>query len=440
MVSYYDLSVFGMDREKPVTFKLEVRKKRVNDLKKMLMEKSVELRKVIHIVGVGGSGRRALMMYVYDDKLIKKHFNVRVRVSFPACISDTSIVDEIKKKLSIEASKSLAVDSRCLVLIDTPISMTTWIKAEPEVLKMIGKGSKILLPGRPVHKENNGSIIEVGLLNNGESITFFNYVYDLGGKHGTAYQTREMNRIRLNIMEITNGLPLALVLLAKLMRTMDFSKWGAASAYLMSNNGDTKLKTILSVCIDDLPDELKSCFLYTAGFPENRIIDAHQLVRLWMAEGFLTRQMGQEAEQLGQCYLKELVYRGLLQLISKTCGADGGRVESVAIHDQIHHLLRLEAQHTSFMDFHYGGHVAPPANTRRLALYKYSDKFLAPSSCLDKLRTALSFSGDVNSTDHDKGDPFCPDNMHSYLCMVRFASRVSMLFIICCPSSSARII
>lgn len=149
-------------------------------------------------------------------------------------------------------------------------------------------------------------------------------------------------------------------------------------------------------------------FLYTAGFPENRIIDAHQLVRLWMAEGFLTRQMGLEAEQLGQCYLKELIYRGLLQLISKTSGANGGRVESVAIHDQIHPLLRLEAQHTNFMDFHYGGPMPPLANTRRLALYMNSDKFSAPSSGLDKLRTALSFSGkdDDNSTnqDGDRGD------------------------------------
>jgi len=141
------------------------------------------------------------------------------------------------------------------------------------------------------------------------------------------------------------------------------------------------------------------------GFPENRIIDAHQLVRLWMAEGFLTRPMGLEAEQLGQCYLKELIYRGLLQLISTTSGADGGRVQSVVIHDQIHPLLRLEVQHTSFMDFHYGGHVQPPANTRHLALYINSNKFSAPSSCLDKLRTALSFSGeDENYTDLDKGD------------------------------------
>jgi len=69
------------------------------------------------------------------------------------------------------------------------------------------------------------------------------------------------------------------------------------------------VKTILSVCIDDLPDELKSCLLYTAGLPEKRTIDARELVRLWMAEGFLTQKQGLETEQLGQSYLKELVYR-----------------------------------------------------------------------------------------------------------------------------------
>lgn len=90
--------VFGMYREKPVTFKLEFRKKEANDLKKMLMENFDDPPKIIKVVGSGGIGRRALLMYVYEHALIKQHFQIRVRVSLPAGVSDTSIVEEILKK------------------------------------------------------------------------------------------------------------------------------------------------------------------------------------------------------------------------------------------------------------------------------------------------------------------------------------------------------
>lgn len=219
-----------------------------------------------------------------------------------------------------------------------------------------------------------------------------------------------MNEIRDNIEAITQGAPLAVVLLAKFMSTVPYSKWRAASSY-MRNRQDDSLRTILSVCIDDLPDELKSCLLYTAGLPEKRHIDAHTLVRLWMAEGFLTQNQGLETEQLGQCYLKELVYRGLLQLISKTSSADGGRVESIALHERIHPIIREEARRTSFMDVHYGGSVQPPANTRRLAYMYKSDfdhkRFSPPTSYLGKLRTLVSFShGDDHDhcIDHETGE------------------------------------
>lgn len=359
---------------------------------------------VITVVGVEGVGKTALLMDAFKQEDIKKDFNVRIWLSFPLDISGESMLKQIQEKLGSEK-----VEGRCLVVIDSPVSTTTWRKVENKILNKVGKGSKIVLsvtsswceekikqdttielgPMNPDVKTH--CTIKLGTMNEDDSFKLFNHIYDLGGRRRTNYQVAEMNHIRDYILEITNGLPLAVVLVAKLMRTMDFGKWKAAADYLKCNSEDNKLKTILSVCIDDLSDELKSCLLYTAGFPENRPIDAHQLVRLWMAEGFLTRQHKLETEQLGQCYLKELIYRGLLHLKKK---AHGGHVQWVAIPDQIHPLLRSEAQRTSFMDVHYGGSLPPPGNTRRLALHSYNDKFPALDNCLEKLRTVVSYSDD----------------------------------------------
>jgi len=237
------ISVFGMDREKPVPFKFgRFREIHANYLKKMLMEKYDDPTEVIKVVGVGGVGRRALSMYAYENKLIKKHFHVRVRVNIPAGISDTSIVEEINKELGKESSirRLQAVHSRCLVVIDSPISMTTWGKVEPEWLNITGKGCKILLPWGSMHEGKNGSIIELGhLLHKAATIILFDRVYMFCSMRGTTYPTKEMDMIRNNIMQITGGLPLAVVILAKLMRIMDLSKWGAACAYLISYDGDT---------------------------------------------------------------------------------------------------------------------------------------------------------------------------------------------------------
>lgn len=196
----------------------------------MLKEKTDDPTEVIMVVGDGGTGRRALLMYAYEQALKekvfhrqygnfpeqKKDFHVCIRVSFPAGISDTSIVEEIKKKLCKETSgRLLDVYSRCLVVIDSPISMTTWSKVEPELVKITGKGSKILLPGRSIHQGKIGSIINLGLHNKEESNILFDYVYKHGGRRHTTYETQEMNRIRDNIIELTDGLPLAVVILAK---------------------------------------------------------------------------------------------------------------------------------------------------------------------------------------------------------------------------------
>lgn len=51
--------------------------------------------------------------------------------------------------------------------------------------------------------------------------------------------------------------------------------------------------------------------------PENLIFNAKRIVRLWAAEGFLKAKMGETMEDVGETYLKELISRGLLQVVEK---------------------------------------------------------------------------------------------------------------------------
>jgi len=384
----------GWDEEYMEPFELRVR----YDEKKKLVNKLRSVTSVvIPVVGVGGVGKRALLRHACESEDFE-YFDVRIPVRFPLDVDESSIVTHVKETLDKECSLSkqqAKMDVRYLVVIESPVNTTTWSKLKPRLTNDIAgrkaAGIKILVPVTSSPEGVKDTSIKMTDLVERESKVFFKAVYGLNDR----YQSEEIDNIHDQIMEITGGHPLAVVLLAKLMRTMDLSKFNAAAEYMVSSNEDSKVQTVLSVCVDDLPDELKSCLLFTAGFPVGQNIDAQQLVRLWMAEGFLTQHHELETERLGQCYLKELIYRGLLQLVSKTSsmhGEGGGHVEWVAIHDQIHLLLRSEAQRTSFMDIHYGGCIPAPGNTRRLALHKYNHRFDALRSGLGKLRTVMSYS------------------------------------------------
>jgi hypothetical protein len=380
--------------------KLEaLRKAEKADLKDLLLEKN-EVGKgsfVIYVVGESGIGKRHLIENAYEDATIQSHFDVCVWASFPPNTSD--IADQVKRMLKEECSKQQpGNDELCqvkyLVVVDCPMGNAMLGSIIDGSLERKA-GSKIVVTATSIPPGRIGGIIKVvGYLDKAKSMKLFDHTIGLGGRRKSMYKTQMMNKVREAIVEITNGLPLAVILLGKLMRAMNYNKWEDASKYIMNNNQDDMLMTIVSLGIDDLPDELKSCLLYMAGFPERSTMDAVQLVRLSKAEGFLTQQFGVEPEELGQRYLKELIFRGLVELVKKTEDEDEEAVESVKIHDRIYPFFRWEAQRTGFMETQYGGSAPVPHSTRRLALNSRNLPKLEEMKVLKKLRTVLSHSDD----------------------------------------------
>ena len=167
---------------------------------------------------------------------------------------------------------------------------------------------------------------------------------------------------------ITIGLPLAIVLLSGLIKTKEYpNEWQAVFEHLESKKSK-RLDSILAMCFDDLPHDLKSCFLYFAALPMNTPVEARKLVCMWMEEGFLRPKYGKTMEKVGRIYLKELVMRHLLKLV-KTDNA-GGRDEFVVVHHKVHEFLQHEAHEANFVDIHNGDDIPSLATTCRLSLQK----------------------------------------------------------------------
>ena len=149
------------------------------------------------------------------------------------------------------------------------------------------------------------------------------------------------------------GLPLAVVvlggLLAKNPTLHDWERiYRNIKSYLMRSGKDnykqqdSGVSDVLVLSYQDLSYHLKSCFLYLAHFPEDHEIRTKTLVRMWVAEGIVSK------EDVGEGYLAELIERCMIQ-VGRTSSYDG-RVKTCQMHDLMRDLCLSKAKEENFLE------------------------------------------------------------------------------------------
>ncbi|KAL3534500.1 hypothetical protein ACH5RR_002961 [Cinchona calisaya] len=95
----------------------------------------------------------------------------------------------------------------------------------------------------------------------------------------------ELSTISKSIARNCKGLLLAVILVAGILKRSKRKEdcWEHVSNKLVS----LEASDILEFSYKHLPDCLKPCFLYFGTFPEDTIISASKLIRLWICEGFV---------------------------------------------------------------------------------------------------------------------------------------------------------
>lgn len=135
------------------------------------------------------------------------------------------------------------------------------------------------------------------------------------------------------------GLPLAIVTVASLFA----NNWTQVDDRLynlcnciqtgLEDNRDMKdMRGILSLSYCDLPSQLKTCLLYLSIFPEDHIIERDDLIRRWIAEGFVHAKHDVNLFELGESYFKELINRSLIQPMHVSTH---GRWQDCRVHDMV---------------------------------------------------------------------------------------------------------
>lgn len=160
--------------------------------------------------------------------------------------------------------------------------------------------------------------------------------------------------LSLEFVSKCNGVPLAIVAIGGLLSTKRkvASEWTKVLHSLHSKmSNDPHLRSyfqVLSESYNDLPYHLKLCLLYFGLFPEDYSVSCLKLIHLWIAEGFVKKDVNEDQvtlEEIAEEYLDELIRRSLI-ILSEVYRH--GRVRKCMVHDLMHDFILKKCSELSF--------------------------------------------------------------------------------------------
>lgn len=315
----------GDDDYEIIGFKDEKRKL----IDQLVASGNEQRRRVVSIVGQGGLGKTTLAQKVYNDNEIKRHFDVSIWLTIS---NDFKLVDILKKglrKLGIVISKEKENDEefllkemkrvlsegRYLIVLDDVWAKNLFAlfgRALPDV----GNGSRVLMTSRflAVAKQADpGSIPhELRFLNEEESLKLL-LVKAFPDQYppSICLANNDLVEVAKQLAKRCDGLPLALVVIGGLLSTKvpNYNDWNRVLQTMDWQSDGSECMQVLATSYQDLPYYLKQCFLYMACFPEDYVIHAGPLMRMWIAEGFIKPEGRWTMEDTAERYLEELTQR-----------------------------------------------------------------------------------------------------------------------------------
>ncbi|KAH6781317.1 hypothetical protein C2S51_006610 [Perilla frutescens var. frutescens] len=310
-------------------------------------------RQILPIVGMGGIGKTTLATNVYRNSLMLHHFDILVWITVSQEFSARNIILQALSCLGESISNTETSESddelgeklyrvllgrRYLIVLDDIWSVEAWEKIKfffPEN----NNRSRIVVTTRELELVDyfGFSAVAVDFLDKKHSWELF--CEKTFAQQGCPHP--ELENVGKNIVKKCKGLPLTISviggLLGKSSKTREYWEKIAEdkSLILDSGEGNTDPLSILYLSYKHLPVWLKSCFLYLGLFPEDHQIEISQLIKLWVAEGFIKAKSGKSLEEVAESYVRELVVRNLL-IVGEL--RTNKKLKSCKVHDVIREL------------------------------------------------------------------------------------------------------
>ncbi|XP_072998224.1 putative disease resistance protein RGA3 [Typha latifolia] len=284
---------------------------------------------VVSIVGAGGMGKTTLARSVFGDGGVKERFELKIWVS----VSRGSDVKKITKEI-IEGitGKSCGLESwdllqqmlanlvtgkKFLLVLDDLCneSQFFWEALRAPLLKGI-KGSIVLVTTRSDLVSKNMRISQpvhlVGLNEDDCWLIFRQQAFQ--GESWNLYPHLEL--IGRTIIRNCRRSPLAAKFIGGLLHGItDEEEWRSVLSDLPDpEDNANKILLPLKVSYDYLPLHLKQCFTFCSIFPSGYEFDRDELVKLWIAVGFVKPRGVRSVENIGAKYFDYLLWRSFFQI------------------------------------------------------------------------------------------------------------------------------
>ncbi|XP_044476557.1 disease resistance protein RPP13-like [Mangifera indica] len=331
---------------------------------KVLLGKLVEdepRRFVISIYGMGGLGKTTLAKKLYHNSAVVNKFHRRAWVSVSQDYKTEDLLRRIIKSFRISYSTielekmntedlerhlhDSLLEHSYLVVIDDVWQREAW-----ESLKRSfpdsNNGSRVIITTRikdvAERSDERTHVHKLRFLSQDESWKLFS---DKAFRNVT--RDEGLEELGREMVQKCVGLPLAIVVLSGLLSTKKPQEWHMVRDQIWRHmrNDSIHISYLLDLSFSNLSYQLKLCFLYLSIYPEDTEILVEELIRLFVAEGFITQEKDQVMEDVAKNHLDELIDRSLIQIER----IYHGKVETCRVHDLLRDLAIEKAKELNFV-------------------------------------------------------------------------------------------
>ncbi|KAM7488898.1 hypothetical protein LguiB_026382 [Lonicera macranthoides] len=311
---------------------------------KTLVEKLVNhVHRVVSIFGMGGLGKTTLAKKVYHHPDVRCHFDNFAWVCISQMWEKMDVLKgiliklipernrEIKRMTDAELVKQLyeiQQQKKCLVVLDDVWSNNVWDTIQP-AFPDGDTGSRILLTTRmeevAYHIYRNAFLHRLGFLNREDSWQLLVKKAFPGRRDTEPRVEAQMEEKGKEMLERCGDVPLAIVVVGGLLvnkhtlndwervhRNLD---WYLKRGEVFNPQDQKSVEQVLALSYNNLPYQLKSCFLYLGNFQEDDNVSTEKLFLLWIAEGIVVPEDRENEETMmdvAKRYLGELAQRSMV--------------------------------------------------------------------------------------------------------------------------------
>ncbi|XP_078153141.1 uncharacterized protein LOC144548344 [Carex rostrata] len=339
-----EASIFGRDAE-------------IEEVINLLLSEKEKPFSVISIIGKGGLGKTTIAQLVYKDEGVSRCFDLKGWV----CVSEEFDVGRLTKaiiesvtennydlselsQLQEKLAKTVKGNTILLVLDDVwNENRNLW-----ELFRVPFKEARMVRILVTTRNEKVAKVMETTCFDTSNLSEYSCWqLFEHYAFSGTSYtMPKHLVDMGREIIRKCGGLPLAVKLIASLLRhETDEEVWREIleSGLWEIKESKEEIFPALQISYAHLPAHLKPCFLFCSMYPKDYMLRKMDLIRLWIAHGYIESRRNREITEIGVEYYNELKERSFLD------DADVYPKEDYSkLHDIIHDLARLNSKNEHY--------------------------------------------------------------------------------------------